>query len=384
MAMLFMEGFTGIPRGLSNFVAGNPLETLGWKVLGLYNGSNLVVADGNVVSVIEADQTFASRNQISLNKTQANPVNSYIHQMTQSLDTSGFEKFVIGGMFMTTTADTSSNLAFICIGDATQWTSSAGSYPLGSVFCQFKVPNNGGDGTISDGSGTGSPLVTPLLKKGKWTHFEILAEQDIDRLRVYLDGVLCLDISWTGSLTSATAGLGITVLRQSPITGPDVNKFSNLYMLGVDAIHPGIVGPTARVLEIVPPNDKAVQFTRPSSYASNAAVLAQMFNATTSDYLTSGDPATDLYGGIDAVAANAAKVYGATMRVSAMSMAEGNHTISGAVRSGSTDLVSPKQLPLTLGVMKSFVMDVSKNPETNAVWTPAEIAAAGIGFRLVQ
>lgn len=383
MTMLFMEGFTGIPRGQSNFVAGNPLESLGWKISGLYNGSNPVAADGNVVSVIEADTTFGSRNQLSLNKTGAGAVSSYLHQILQPLDTSGFEKFVIGGMFMTTTADTSASPSIICIGDATQWPSTSSSYPLATIMCQIHVPNNGTDGAIMNGSG-GNLQTTALLKKGKWTHFEILAEQDVDRLRVYLDGVLSLDITWTGTLTGAASGLGITVLRQAAITGPDTNKFSNLYMFGVDALTPGIVGPAARVLEVAPPNDKAVQFTRPTSYASNAAVLGQMFNASTSDYLTAGDPSTDLYGGIDAVAANAAKVYGAMMRVSAMSMAEGTHTIAGAVRSGSTDLVSPKALPLTLGVMKSFAMDVSKNPATNLPWTPAEITAAGIGFRLVQ
>lgn len=383
MAVLHMEGFTGIPRATSNFVAGNALESLGWIVNGRYSGTNPVVADGNVVSTIEADPVFATRNQLSLNKTNPTAVSNYIKQIVKPLDTSGFEKFVIGGMFMVTTADTTANSNYFCIGDQTLWPSSSGSFPLANIFVQFAVPNNGADGIIY--RGTGEVVgTTPLLKKGKWTHFELLLEQDVDRIRGYLDGTLVYDVTWTGTFASVNGGVGFTDLRLNPTTGPDQTKISNVYVLGLDALHTGRLGAGARVLEVVPSADLAVQFSRPSSYASNAAVLAQMFNSTTADYLTAGDPATDLYTGIDAVAANAAQVYGAMVKVNAMSMADGIHTIAAAAKSGATNWVASKTYPLTLGIIKPIGMDVSRNPATNALWTPAEIAAAGIGFRLIQ
>ena len=364
-------------------VTPNPLNSLGWSVLGRYNGTNLVASDGNVVSVVEADATFGSRNQLSLNKVQASSVSSYFEQITRNLDTSGYEKFVIGGLLMVTTADVTANQCIVCFGDQTQWPSSSGSYPFSNIFVQLAIPNNGDDGQVKTNAGAVT-LTTPLVKKAKWTHFELLLEQDVDRVRLYLDGTLVYDATWTGTFASTTGGFSIVFLRNTATTGPDTHKVSNLYCLGVDAVHTGPVGPSARVLEIVPPNDQAVQFTRPASYASNAAVLAQMYNATNADYLTAGDPSTDLYGGVDAVAANAAQVFGAVMKVNAMSMAEGTHTIAAATKSGATTSISTKTYPLTLGALKPIEMDISKNPATNAAWTPSEITAAGIGFRLVQ
>ena len=378
-----MEGFTGLPRATSNFLAASPLNALGWSVVGKYNGANNIPADGYVTSVIEADSTFGSRNQLSLNRITNTGSINYFHQVIRNLDTTGYEKFVIGGLFMVTTSDASANACILCFGDQTPWTSSTGSYPFSNIFVQLQIPNNGDDGQVKTNTGSVT-LTTPLVKKGKWTHFELLLEQDVDRVRLYLDGTLVYDASWTGTFASASGGFGVTFLRNVSTTANDTHKLSNLYCLGVDSVHTGPVGPSARVLEVAPPSDYAVQFSRPASYASNAAVLAQMYNATSSDYVTAGDPATDLYGGIDAVAANAAQVYGAVMKVNAMSMADGTHTIASAARSGSTDVVSAKTFPLTLGVLKPIEMDISKNPATNSLWTPAEITAAGIGFRLVQ
>lgn len=383
MSVLFMEGFTGLPRATANYVTPAPLNQLGWSILGRYNGANLVANDGNVVYTIEADTTFGARNQISLNKTQAASVSNYILQITRNLDTTGFEKFVVGGLFMVTTADTSANPTIVCFGDQTQWPSSSGSFPFSNIFAQLAIPNNGDDGQVRSNTGTAT-LTTPLLKKGKWTHFELLLEQDVDRVRMYIDGTLVYDATWTGTFAGAAGGFSVVFLHSAANTGPDSHKLSNLYCLGLDAIHTGVVGPAARVLEIAPPTDFAVEFSRPSTYATNAAVLAQMYNSTTADYLTAGDPSTDLYGGIDAVAANAAQVFGAVMKVNAMSMAEGTHTIAAAAKSGSSDWVGNTTYTLTLGTLKPFEMDVSKNPATNQAWKPSEITAAGIGIRLVQ
>jgi hypothetical protein len=382
MTVLFMEGFTGIPRAATPFMAHTPLNSMGWTTNGRQGGTGTIGADTNVTGVIEADTVFADRNQVSFNKAPIT-FSSYFLQAVMPLDTSGYEKFVIGGMFMATTTMTTAANVYLCIGDQTLWTSSTASFPLSNIFVQLAVPNDGSNGTVMTGAG-GSQLVTPLLKKDKWTHFEIFLEQDADRVRVYLDGTLVLDATWTGTFAGTSSGLGLVALRNASSNGTDMNKFSNLYVLGVDSIHTGPVGPAARVLEIAPPSDFAVEFTRPSSFASNAAVLAQMYNADTSNYLTAGLPATDLYGGINAVAANAAQVFGAAVKVRAMSMADGTHTISAAAKSGSTDWVGAKTYTLTIGALKPFVMDVSRNPATNAAWTPSQIAAAGIGFRLVQ
>lgn len=387
MSFLYIEGFTGIPRGLYNMMnANNPLLAFNWTMLSVYNGTSQATGDDtNNQTTVEADSTFATRNRLSLKSTSiGGAVTSAHNQYKIPLDTRNYEKFVIGMVFNADSTQSNANDFNFIIAGPTMWTSSSANIPLGEIFAQFWIPNDGSNGTVSSmGSSTRSPAL-PQIKKGKTTHVEILIEQDVDRARIYLDGVLALDYTYTGTFAAAAGGFSI-ISRQTVAQNNVYNvKVSDMYCFGVDATTPGPFGPSARVLEVAPQSDVAVEMTRPPSYASNSAVLQQNYTAASSDFLTAGDPATDVYGGLDAVAINAATVYGAVFKVYAMSLAEGTHTIAVAAKVGTTNWVSSTTYPLTLGTLKPFVMDVSKNPVTNAAWKPSEIAAAAIGFRLVQ
>lgn len=390
MAILGVEGFTGVPRASRNFQDGavDPMASLGWTFQGRFSGTSIITADGNVQTQIVADPVFASRNVYKMAKTGTSTVD-FVDQARLSIDTRGYSKFVFGGVFQYDTVANDANSVWVCLGGPTLWSSSRSPYPNSDIFAELNIPNNGGAGTAYGVMGTTQvQQQSPELVKGKPIHFEVLLEEDSRRCRVYLNGTLTLDMSLPSGYSFAKQDSGISLIMLCTPPGSTASAFSvswsNIYFLGVDAVHTGVLGPGARVIEAAPAADLAVQFVRPSTYASNAAVLAQMFNATAPDYLTAGEPGTDLYTGINAVAANASKVYGAAMKVNATTMAEGTHTIAAAARSGATDWISPKTYTLTLGAIKPFVMDASVNPATGAVWTPAEVTASGIGFSLVQ
>lgn len=387
MAILAIEGFTGIPRATRNFADGtaDPLATLGWVLLGRYNGTNVITGDGNIQTQIAADPVFTTRNVFKMAKTQSSTV-SLVDQAKLVIDTRGYTKFVYGGMFQYDCAGTDSSIDLV-VGGPTLWGSSNGAVPTSDMFALFNIPNSGASGTVRGPIGNAPAVTRADIVKGKPVHFEVFLEEDSKRCRVYINGELTLDQTLASNYTFAKADSGLSVLF-SGYSGTTASTFSvswsNIYFLGVDAIHTGPVGPAARVLEVAPTQDKTVEWQRPANFASNAAVLQQNFNESAPAYITAGDPATDLYGIVDAVAANAAKVYGAAIKVQAQSMAEGTHNITSAVRNGSDTAIGTKNYPLTLLVPKPFVMDVSKNPTTGVAWTPTEITAAAIGFRLVN
>lgn len=390
MAILGIEGFTGVARGIRNYVDGatDPLASLGWTFQGRYSGTSIITSDGNVQTQIVADPTFATRNVYKMAKTGTSTVD-FVDQARLSIDTRGYSKFVFGGVFQYDTVANDTNSVWVCLGGPTLWPSSRSPYPNTDIFAELNIPNNGSAGIAYGVMGTAATQQnSPELVKGKPVHFEVLLEEDAKRCRVYLNGVLTLDQTLASGYSFAKQDSGISIIMLCTPPGSTSSAFSvswsNLYFLGLDAVHTGVLGPGARVMEVAPTADLAVQFERPASYASNAAVLAQMFNATNPDYLTAGEPSTDLYAGVDAVGANAGKVYGAAIKVNATTMAEGTHTIASAARAGATNWVSPKTFTLTLGSIKPFVMDVSANPVTGVAWTPTEVSAAGLGFSLVQ
>lgn len=385
MSALFAEGFTGVARGTVNTMAAVvPLKSLNWQANAIYNGNTAVTAsDTNHQMTIEADPIFATRNRLSVKAGLVSAVTSYIQQYKMPLDTTGFEKFVIGFVFnMDSTTSTTGNFQFVFAGP-TMWTSSTATPPANELFAGLIFPDNGADGTAYAFSGSPG-ATTPLIKKGKDTHFEALIEQDVDRVRIYLDGTLVLDSTYTGTFASATGGFSFLIRTTTTIVSTITLKMSNLYVLGLDTIHTGVLGPSTRVLEQAPQTDKAVEWKRPDGFASNAAVLQQAFNSGVANYLTTGVVATDLYNGLDAVGQNAATVHGAVFKVQAMTMAEGSHALASAVSYNGTQLIGTKEYPLTLATLQIFNMDVSKNPVTNAKWTPQEIANAGFGYNLVR
>lgn len=388
MAILAIEGFTGVPRASTNWssVAGAmPLNSLNWTYNGRYRTTTDVVigpSDG-VASVVEADDTFATRNQHNVFRSATGSI-SMFEQMTLAVDTSGYTKFVLGCLVKMDSSDTTAGAVdTICLADTTQWTSSVATTQNANIFMRVSLPHDGSDGTITAPMASQS-VTSSLAKISKWMHLELFIEQDVKRCRGYLEGTLVVDFTYNGTFASATGGFSIVAWRQTAAAGTMQFRFSNMYLLGCDDVHTGTIGPSTRVLEIAPTADKTVEWSRPAAFASNAAVLQQNFSDSNPSYLTTGDPATDLYGTPDAVAANAARIYGVAVKVQAMSMAAGTHNLAVASKSGTTSAVGTKNFAMTLGTLKPFVMDASKNPATGVAWTPAEITAGQLGFRLVN
>ena len=386
MSVLFVEGFTGVPRGSSSPMAVGSayiLSSLGWKGKGLYNGSSAVdPTDVNQVTAVEADPIFPSRNRLSIQANIGNTaVSSYIQAARMPLNTLGYTKFVIGMVFTAYSSTNSAGAFQFIVSGPTEWTTTGATVP--DQYIGLNIPDNGADGypwMLWGAAGT----TTPLIKKGKATHLELFIEQDVGRIRAYLDGTLVGDASYSGVVASANGGFNVVLRTQAPLVSTYGVKVSDLYMLGVDAVHTGILGPGARVLEVAPQADFAVQWDRPTGFASNAAVLQQYNSGAPASYLTTGDVATDLYVGPDAVAANAATVYGAAMKAYGMTMAEGTHVLTAATHYQGTDGQSAATGNLVLSTMNNYVFDVSLNPKTGLKWTPSEISAAGIGIKLLS
>lgn len=378
MAVLFAEGFMGVPRSVSGLPA-SPLNSLGYS-LKAFNNATDVTNTASWTTNVAADPVFADRNRMALQSS--NNSNQWVSHAKMLLDTTGFEKFVIGF-----TAEVFSGAATSAT--VTQFSLSGPAGFTGIAFPSdlivgLQFPNDGvTEGRSFDSSGTVGVL--PGLVKGKLVHVEALIEQDVDRIRVYVDGVLRQDYTYTGTFASVNGGF--TLAARFPIAGANTSTgawFSNIYMLGLDAVHTGVLGPATRILEMAPQTDKDVEWKHPDAFASNAAVLQQTFDVANPAYITTGEPATDIYGGMGVVGQNAAAVHGGVFKVRAMTMADGAHTLASAVEMNGTEAIGTKEFPLTLATPQTFVMDVSKNPVTNAKWTPQEIANAGFGFRLVK
>lgn len=387
MSVLFVEGFTGVPRGSSSPNATPAiLSTMDWRSSAYYNGSSLIPStDTNHNIVVEADPVFPSRNRVSINGVLVTAVTSYVNQIARTLNTLGYSKFVLGFVATYTGTATDANSVILSVMGPGTWTNSTGSGIANDTrFLDLTFPNNGSNGTAASIASGVAATTSPAVVKGTPVHVELLIEEDVDRLRVYLNGVLTTDGPYTGTFASATGGFSLAMRTGASQSNTANMKVSDLYMLGVDAVHTGILGPGARVLEVAPQADFAVQWDRPTGFASNAAVLQQYNSGAPASYLTTGDVATDLYVGPDAVAANAATVYGAAVKAYGMTMAEGTHVLTAATQYQGTDGQSAATGNLVLSTMNNYVFDVSLNPKTGLKWTPSEIAAAGIGIKLLS
>lgn len=384
MAVLYAEGFTGVGRGSSSPVAPAAsfiLSSLGWEATALYNGSSVVGdTDTNHSATVEADPIFATRNRLSAKATLVSAVSSYIQQYRMRLDTRGYTKFVIGMVFsMDSTTNTSGAFQFI-VGGPDAWTTTGATAP--NQFIGLNIPDNGGDGFAWMFWGAGGPT-TPLIKKGKTTHIELLIETDVQRVRVYLDGTLVGDAPYSGAFASSAGGFSVLMRTQAQLISTVTMKVSDVYLLGLDSLHTGLLGPATRVMEIAPTGDMDVEWKRPDNYATNAQVMSQTFNNTSPAYLSAreiGDH--DIYAAPSAVAANAGKVFGVGMKINAMTMAAGTHTIKPVIKNGSGIHEVGKESVLTLATPKMIFSDLSVDPDTNALWTPAAISAAGLGYKL--
>lgn len=382
MAVIFVDGFTGVTRKNTGVFSSTTLGPLGYASVGYYGVG--VIPEGTAAAgsfAIEADPTFASRNILRMYRQYTGNTNLVL-QAIQEMDTSGFQKYVVGFMMRLDTADTSSTETYIGVGVKARFVSSSYSTSSDNLI-QFGVrgdPN--ANGTIY-ATRTGGSTSSSVVKKGQDIHVELLIEDDAKRCRVYLNGVLAYDYTLNVAYGSTAGGLSFHMMTSG--TALKTLTISNVYLLGLDTVHTGILGPATRVLEVPPTADASVQWDRPDTFQSNAAVMQQYFDNASASYLTAGDVgATDLYVGPNAVAANAVQVYGAAFKVNASSMVEGVHQLVGSSASGGVAGDSTRPVTLNFAVAKPVVLDVSVNPKTNQAWKPAEISAASIGFKLFK
>lgn len=375
MAVLFAEGFTGVPRGSASFSA-TPLASLGYIGKVLFNGVSDQSGNTSWQAAVVPDITFGDRSRITMLST--NNGSPWIASLRKSLDTRGFNKFVIGFVGRVESASVS---AAIRLAITPGLPASSTTLPA-DMLAYVSIPLDGTTkGTVA---GPGTAAVPIDVVKGQEFHFEVLIEEDVGRLRIYIDGVLKVDVTYTAKFASATGGFTLSTWLPFSITNVSTGgAFSNIYVLGIDDVHTGTLGPAARIIEVAPPGDMDVHWTRPDSYATNAAVLAQAFSEGAPDYLAASNVGDyDVYAAPSAVAANAAQIFGAGFKVNAMTMASGTHTLKPVVKTASGVHEIGKEAVLQLGVIQPIFVDASVNPDTNAVWTPSAVSVSGFGIKL--
>lgn len=393
MSVLFAEGFTGTPVTVSNAAGAswvwgptNGLYKLGWSLAARYNGTTGGISDdNNVIAAVEADPVFADRRQLRLSKNNTASTITLIQQAIQPVPTfSTSQKIIIG---MTATLDTTTNAAtniWLVIGNQAEVTSStlttAAMNQLDGLLAMLRFDNDGTAQGLFPQNQNGAAVTIPNIVKGTFAHIEMIIEKDVPRTRVYINGNLVSDAP---RVPSTLTGISLGQWVQTAIGGVHNARYSNIYALGMDAVHTARLGPAARVMEVTPPGDMEVHWTRPDGYASNAAVLGQLFNAPSPDYLAASNVGDyDVYNAPSAVAANAVKVYGAGLRVNAMTMAAGAHTLKPVVKTATGVHEIGNEAALQLGVLTPIFVDASVNPDTNAIWTPSAVTASGFGMKL--
>lgn len=377
MAVLFAEGFSGVPRASTTFNA-TPLASLGYIGKAFSNGTTDVSGNSSWQAAVVPDITFGDRNRITMISTSN--ASRWMAQLRKPLDTSGFTKFVIGFVARAESTATTTDTVRIMLTAGAPITSS--DMPA-DVLAYVIAPLDGATKGFVKGKDTASFPIDVV--KGQEFHFEALIEEDVDRLRIYIDGVLKVDTTYTGTFASASGGFSLVTWVPLALTTTSATgaSYSNLYVLGLDEVHTGTLGPAARIIEVPPPGDMDVHWARPDSYATNAAVLAQAFSEGAPDYLAASNVGDyDVYAAPSAVAANAAQIFGAGFKVKAMTMASGTHTLKPVVKTASGVHEIGKEAALQLGVIQPIFVDASVNPDTNAVWTPSAVSVSGFGIKL--
>lgn len=377
MAVLFAEGFSGVPRGSAGFSA-TPLASLGYIGKVIYNGTGDITTNTSWQVATVPDPTFGDRTRITMLST--NNGYPWMAQLRKPLDTRGFTKFVIGFVARVESGVVNTPSVRLMLTAGAPITNS-GTVPT-DMLGYVSIPVDGTTKGFVAGYGTAAFPIDVV--KGQEFHFEALIEEDVDRLRIYIDGVLKIDMSYTGTFASASGGFSLVTWLPAVIANQaSGGSFSNLYVLGLDEVHTGTLGPAARIIEIAPPGDMDVHWTRPDSYATNAAVMAQAFSEAAPDYLAASNIGDyDVYSAPNAVAANAAQIFGAGFKVNAMTMASGSHTVKPVVKTATGVHEVGKESALQLGVIQPIFVDASVNPDTNAIWTPSAVSVSGFGIKL--
>lgn len=210
--------------------------------------------------------------------------------------------------------------------------------------------------------------------------------------RVWVDDFLVLQTNLSAAGAPLfTAGVSLTLgsYLGGGVRTPDVignMLISDMYIVdATDGIAPTTrLGPSTRVWGDTPGGDAEVEFERPASFASNAAVVARPFsaNAAPSEYLAGEAVGTeDLYTPTPALSAVATRVYGVTVRVQAANGGSTAHTLSAVADDGTNRAES--DLPVVAAgtgfAVRQTVLPVSP---TGLPWTPAEIDSVRFGVKI--
>lgn len=206
--------------------------------------------------------------------------------------------------------------------------------------------------------------------------------------RVWLDDVLVLQKTLTANPSNIAMGI-----MSWPSGNPSISAVAladgrwavaDWYNLLEDATAPNVrLGPTTRVIGVLPAADEVAQFIRPPGYASNAAVAARPLNPD-SDVLLKTDTigATDIYTGApDNETGSASLVHAVGVKVIAQNLEGSAHTLRATVNSGASESGTTKALPAALGSI-SHVTAI--DPATGLAWTPGAAATARFGMKLVS
>lgn len=237
-------------------------------------------------------------------------------------------------------------------------------------------------GDLQIGYGTevqSSRKITP----GKMSFFEYRITQS--EIRVWMDDALVLQKNVAvNNSTICFATVNWTASGPGTSLGDLVGRWAiaDWYNLKEDAVTPNVrLGPTTRVIGTRAATDNFVQFVRPPTYASNAAVVRAPFNPDSGDVLKTDTVGTrDIYDGYtDAGTATAVVVHAMTVRAIAQNIDTVAHTIKPIIVSNGTEQGTASLLGGSAG-MHTTVSTI--DPNTGAAWTPAAAAIAKFGVKL--
>lgn len=386
MALLLAEGFTFLPQGDVASAQETGLNKMGWEVSSRVSNYD----DDRVKFSIVPDEIFPERNVCEIG------AKTLFYDNTGSRMTYRFpagdvpQKLVVGYVLSLANMGSPSvrevfNIAF---GSASLVkTSASNGAPLVPKEAFFRV-EFGKTGVFPLGEMSapwGGAVVNSPLELNREYHFEWLIEKDTGRIRLYLDGVLTVDYTYSGTLLAKlTDGFTLYLGQESSLRFVPKMRISNVYALGIDAVHTGILGPAARVMEVAPETDILSQFNRDEAkYASDAELLRQSVYG--SDFLTGSEPGTsDVFGlGLASVRANAASVFGVQHRVRSGNFDSDSHVLGLTSGTAATQDIQ-RNFSFTPSEVTMVAHDVSVDARSGNVWTLPNISDLTVGFTIVS
>lgn len=282
----------------------------------------------------------------------------------------------------------------VCRGDITPAGRTDGTTLLSNnKDCFFNIGNGSRTG---DDDGPSFPLV--LFKNGilveddssdkKYTgdslhHFEMIIEKN-KRVRCYIDGNLATDNTYTGDIKTALEGLSIcswkAFFKSSSYILSDYNEIGNIYMLAIDDVHNSRLGPSTRVVDYAVTKDVKAQFknSNPAS-KGNYEIAAQNLDEEGHFLTSSGDgPVIDLYQMPKSITSEAAKIHGASLRVTCVNPSQEDSFLSPVIGTGGNEYKGDKKT--VDKKTNTLTLDVSVNPTTSKKWTVEDFVDSSIGM----